>query len=78
MSLRFLEEVGLLAGVEPLLPLLARVEQSFAPLIECSLQIHDEGHCLWREDLGLALSLRSENFNAGKMDGCGHRWHPFR
>ena len=58
----FGEKVGLLAGIEPLLPLLARVEQRFAPLVERALQVDDKGDRLRRQDLGIAARCMGREF----------------
>ena len=42
ISLRLFQKIGLLAGVDSLLPFMARVEQRFAPGVERALQVDDE------------------------------------
>ena len=48
------EEIGLLAGIESLLPFVPRGEQLFAARVEGALQIDDEGQCLRRENFGVS------------------------
>ncbi len=72
IGLRLCEEVGLFAGIEPLLPLVAGVEQRLAARIEGALQIDDEGNSLRRQNLRIAFADRSKELNTGNIDGTGH------
>ena len=60
----FGEEVGLVAGVESFLALVAGVEQLFAAGVEGALQVDDEGDGFGGEDCGVAFGDWRENLNA--------------
>jgi hypothetical protein len=63
---RFREEVGLLAGVDPMLAFDPGAQERLAPGLEGTVERGHERHGLGRQDGLESLAGRAENFNSGR------------